>query len=184
MAQAALSVRIDTQSQAISVLSQAVSVLSQGLSVLSQSVSVTAAALSIRVDAQSQSISVLSQQVSMISQKVSVLSGLVSVFNVTGNILSAAVGATNIVLWRATLSCTVVNVHGLRVGGTSVVVNARKNGVSAHQTTDINLVSASEWTTGAAPINTAYVPGDRLEMMISVTGTPSQVAVQVDFSRP
>lgn len=69
---AALSVRVDTQSQAISVLSQA-------HSVLSQAVSVADAALSVRVDTQSQSISVLSQQVSILSQAHSVLSQAVSV---------------------------------------------------------------------------------------------------------
>ena len=61
VAEAALSARINTQSQGISVLSQQVSVLSQA-------VSVADAALSVRINTQSQGISVLSQQVSVLSQ--------------------------------------------------------------------------------------------------------------------
>src|SRR3990167_5030762 len=53
---AALSIRIDTQSQSISVLSQAVSVISQQVSALSQAHSVL-----------SQAVSVLSSQVSVVS---------------------------------------------------------------------------------------------------------------------
>lgn len=104
VADAALSVRIDTASalattannhadtvsNAVSVLSQAVSVgnaalsvridtVSQAHSVLSQAVSVADAALSVRIDTQSQSISVLSQAHSALSQSHSVLSQAVSV---------------------------------------------------------------------------------------------------------
>ena len=93
---AALSVRIDTQSQSISVLSQAVSVISQQISALSQSVSSQAAALSVRIDTQSQAISVISQQVSVLSQAVSVLSqGLSVVSNAASNALSVANAASN-----------------------------------------------------------------------------------------
>jgi hypothetical protein len=134
----ALSVRIDTQSQGVSVLSQQVSALSQSLS--SQ-----AAALSVRIDTQSQAISVISQQVSALSQSlssqaaglsvridtqsqgISVLSQQVSVMSadivsVKQNFLSAlgtrvqigvATGA------QAVAVSTLVNVSGLSVSVTA-----------------------------------------------------------------
>jgi trimeric autotransporter adhesin len=71
-ADAALSTRIDTQSQGLSVLSQQVSALSQ-------QVSAADAALSVRIDTQSQGISVLSQKVSTLSQGLSVVSNALSV---------------------------------------------------------------------------------------------------------
>lgn len=103
VADAALSVRVDIQSQAISVLSQ-------GISVVSQALSAQAAALSVRVDTQSQALSVLSQstsvkfdvlsariedlttwQISALSQAVSVLNQQVSVLSQAVSILSQSV---------------------------------------------------------------------------------------------
>jgi hypothetical protein len=71
---AALSVRIDTQSQSVSVLSQQVSVLSQLHSVLSQQVS----ALSSQVSVVSVAVTSVDTRVNTVSNLVSVLSSLVS----------------------------------------------------------------------------------------------------------
>lgn len=80
----ALSVRVDTMSQAISVLSQQVSALSQ-------SVSSQAAALSVRIDTQSQGISVISAALSVLSQAHSVLSNRVSA--------NSALAGVNALVW-------------------------------------------------------------------------------------
>ena len=83
---AALSIRIDTQSQSVSVLSQQVSVMSQLLSVRD-------AALSVRIDTQSQAISVISQKVSVLSQSISTPIGTTS-FTPTVEFGGGSVGIT------------------------------------------------------------------------------------------
>lgn len=99
-------------------------------------------------------------------------------------ILSASASAINVIIWRAPFACTVTNVRGYRVGGTGATVNARRNGSSNHLASAVSLTSADTWTDGGAVQNTAYVAGDKLEIMIvSLTGNPTQCAVQVDFTR-
>lgn len=94
-------------------------------------------------------------------------------------------GAVNIIVWRAPFACTVTAVKGYRVGGSGASVNARKNGTSNHLNTALSLTSADTWMDGGTVQNTAYATGDKLEIMIvSVSGSPTQVAVQVDFTRP
>lgn len=91
----------------------------------------------------------------------------------------------NIIIWRAPFACTVTKVWGYRVGGTGATINARLNGVSNHLASALSLTSADTWMDGGAVQNTAYVTGDKLEIMIvSVTGAPTQVAIQIDFTRP
>ena len=93
--------------------------------------------------------------------------------------------ASNIIVWRAPFACTVTAVKGYRVGGSGATVNARRNGSSNHLSSAVSLASADTWTDGGAVQNTAYSAGDKLEIMIvSVTGSPTQVAVQIDFTKP
>ena len=93
--------------------------------------------------------------------------------------------AINIIAWSARYPTTVTNVRGYRVGGTGATINARKNGTSNHLSSALSLTSADTWMDGGAVQNTAYVADDKLEMMIvTVTGSPTQVAVQVDYTRP
>lgn len=98
---------------------------------------------------------------------------------------SGLTAAVNIIVWRAPFACTVTAVKGYRVGGTGATVNARRNGSSNHLASAVSVASADAWTDGGAVQNTAYAAGDKLEIMIvTVTGSPTQVAVQVDFTRP
>ena len=98
---------------------------------------------------------------------------------------SAGVVAVNLIVWRAPYACTVTNVRGYRVGGTGATVNARLNGASNHLSSALSLTSADTWADGGAVQNAAYATGDKLEIMVvSVTGTVTQVAIQVDFTRP
>jgi hypothetical protein len=91
----------------------------------------------------------------------------------------------NIIVWRAPFACTVTAVKGYRVGGTTLTVNARKNGASNHLSSAVSVSSADTWVDGGAVQNTSYAAGDKLEIMIvTVSGSPTQIAIQVDFTKP
>jgi len=91
----------------------------------------------------------------------------------------------NVIVWRAPFPCTVTNVRAYRVGGTGATINARKNGTLNHLSSALSLTSADTWQDGGAVSNTAYVAGDKLEIMfVTLAGTPTQVAIQVDYTRP
>lgn len=98
---------------------------------------------------------------------------------------SSGVATVNLIVWRAPFACTVTAVKGYRVGGTGATINARRNGTDNHLASALSLSSADTWMDGGAVQNTAYAAGDKMEIMVvSVTGTPSQIAVQVDLTRP
>ncbi len=91
----------------------------------------------------------------------------------------------NIIVWRAPYACTVTNVRGYRVGGSSAWINARKNGTLNHLSANLSLTSVNTWMDGGAVQNTAYVVGDKMEIMITApVGSPTEVAVQIDLSVP
>jgi len=101
-----------------------------------------------------------------------------------GGAFISPTAAVAVMAWRAPYACTVLNVRGYRSGGTAVSVNARKNGASTHLAADLNLSSDVTWMDGGAVQNATYAAGDTLELLLqSVTGTPAQVVVQVDFRR-
>jgi hypothetical protein len=101
-----------------------------------------------------------------------------------GTILDPAATARNIICWRAPFNCTVTNVRGYRVGGSAASINARRNGSSTHLSSNLSLATPDVWADGGAVQNTAYVAGDKLELMIiSTAGSPTEVAIQVDFTR-
>jgi hypothetical protein len=90
----------------------------------------------------------------------------------------------NVTTWRAPFACTVTNVRGHRIGGTGATINAQKNSASTHLASAVSLASANTWTDGGSVQNATYAAGDDIEMMVvSVTGTPTEVAIQVDFVR-
>ena len=100
-----------------------------------------------------------------------------------GTVLSPAV--QNIIVWQARFPCTVTQVRGYRVGGTGATINSRRNGASNHLSSALSLTSADTWMDGGAVQNTAYVADDKLEIMVvSVTGSPTQVSIQVNYTRP
>jgi hypothetical protein len=108
--------------------------------------------------------------------------GGIEIISRGGTVISPT-GAINVIVWRAPYACTVTNVRGYRVGGTGATINARLNGVSDHLAAALSLTSADTWMDGGAVQNTAYVAGDKLEIMVvTVAGTPTQVAVQIDFT--
>ena len=91
----------------------------------------------------------------------------------------------NVVIWRAPFACTVTALKGFAVGATGTTVNARRGGVSTHLAVDLTLGSLNAWLDGGTVQNTAYAPGDELEIMLTgIGGNPSQIAVQVEYTRP
>ena len=71
------------------------------------------------------------------------------------------------------------------VGATGSVINAQKNGSLPLLVSDLTLGSAGTWTDGGAVQNTAVSVGDKLEIMvISVSGTPTELAVEIQLTRP
>jgi len=111
---------------------------------------------------------------------------LVSTFSKGGIVVSSGITvAINVIVWRAPFAGTVTAVKGYRVGGTGATINARRNGASNHLASALSLTSADTWIDGGAVQNTAYAVGDKLEIMIvSATGSPTQIAIQVDFTKP
>jgi hypothetical protein len=100
-----------------------------------------------------------------------------------GTILNPA-AATWVNVWRAPWTCTVTAVKALRVGGTGMTINARKNGASNHLSSNLSVGSADTWTDGGAVQNTSYAAGDRLEIgVVTVTGSVTQAAILVEFVR-
>jgi len=104
-----------------------------------------------------------------------------------GTIVSSGgiTAAVNVICWQAPYACTVLAVKGYRVGGTGATVNARRNGSSNHLSSNLSITSADTWIDGGAVQNASYALGDKLEIMIvTVTASPTQVGVQVNFVRP
>ncbi|MGH2690732.1 MAG: hypothetical protein ACRDKW_18275, partial [Actinomycetota bacterium] len=105
-------------------------------------------------------------------------------FSVAVTVLDPA-GARFVMAWRTPFACTVTNVRGHVKGATGSTINARRNQASNHLAADLTLAAADTWTDGGAVQNTAYVAGDDLELGIqSVVGSPTEIALQVDFTRP
>jgi len=109
---------------------------------------------------------------------------VLSVFSRGGALVNpnGITASINVIVWYATYNCTVTNVRGYRVGGSGVSINARKNGASNHLASSVSLTSANTWTDGGAVQNASYAIGDKMEIMIvSPSGSPTQIAVQVDL---
>lgn len=93
--------------------------------------------------------------------------------------------SVNIVVWYAPFDCTVTNVLGYVDGATGSVINARRNGTLTLLVSNLTLGVADVWIDGGAVQNTAVSTGDKLEIMvISVSGTPTQIAVEIQLTRP
>lgn len=91
----------------------------------------------------------------------------------------------NVIVWDAPFNCTATNVKGYVSGATGTTVNARRNGSLTLLVSDLTLGSADTWLDGGAVQNQAFTAGDKLEIMLTgIGGSPSQVAVQINFTRP
>jgi hypothetical protein len=106
------------------------------------------------------------------------------VFTRGGTILTPT-GPVNAIVWYAPFSATVTNVLGYTDGSTGSVINARRNGTLPLLVSNLTLSAADTWMDGGAVQNTAITVGDKLEIMVvSVSGAPTEIAVEVQCTRP
>ena len=93
-------------------------------------------------------------------------------------------GAVSAVSWRAPFACTVTNVRAYLVGGTNAVINAQHNGVDL--VGDLTDSSAGSWQDAGTITGTAAMSvGDTITLeIVSVSGSPTSVTIQVEMSRP
>lgn len=109
---------------------------------------------------------------------------IVATLPTVGGVFFSPTGASTVPVWVAPFACNVTAVKGYRIGGTGATVNAQRNGASNHLAADLSLTLTNVWQDGGAVQNTAYAVGDSLGLLITgVTGTPSQVNIQVNFTR-
>lgn len=101
-----------------------------------------------------------------------------------GTILNPSV-AINVIVWYAAYACTVTHVLGYVSGATGSVINARRNGTLSLLVSNLTLGSADTWMDGGAVQNAAISIGDKLEIMvISVSGAPTEIAVEIQCTIP
>jgi len=106
-----------------------------------------------------------------------------TIFSRGGTVLTPT-SAINVVVWRAPFVATVTKVLGYTSGTTGSVVNARRNGLTL-LVSNLTLGSADTWLDGGTVQNTAFSVGDKLEiMLVSVAGSPAEIAVEVQCVRP
>jgi hypothetical protein len=87
------------------------------------------------------------------------------------------------VIWYAPFNCTVTNVKGY-ADTTGSVVTALHNGADL-LVTDLTITLAATWQDGGAVQNTPMVTGDSLAIKIaSLSGSPTQIAIEIVFTRP
>ncbi|MET7334364.1 hypothetical protein [Nonomuraea sp. NPDC005650] len=97
----------------------------------------------------------------------------------------ADIAAGSFVLWRASVPCKIKAVRAYRVGGTTAVVNATKNGASV-LTGDLATPAASTWAAGSLGALSArrMVEGDTLAAtIVSASGTPTDLVIQIDIEK-
>ena len=94
-----------------------------------------------------------------------------------------------IIVWNVPMSCSLVKLSGYRVTGSSAEVNAFRirGGVgSFHSASNLVLTTQNDWSSSLTVQNTSYVVGDTLAIVLSgsLTNSPTQIAVQLDFTTP
>jgi hypothetical protein len=101
-------------------------------------------------------------------------------FNKAAAIIDPVV--SSIIIWRASTKCTVAAIHAVRTGGSGASVNVRKNNALFVLSSDLSLATAGNWLSGSNLQNATFDPGDSLEIVIAaVSGTPTQIGIQIDF---
>jgi hypothetical protein len=104
------------------------------------------------------------------------------VFSKGGAIVSPV--ARTIVIWRAPFACTVTAVKGYQDVGTGSVVTAY-DGSTDLLSTDITISSAATWQDGGSLAKTAVSAGDSIAIkVVSVSGSPSYLVIQVELTQP
>jgi hypothetical protein len=98
---------------------------------------------------------------------------------------------TPIPIWRVPYAITVTAIYAYRVGGTAATINARRVHTSTgtnHLASDFSAPAGPPWSGSAGTIvsgSALYAAGDSMEAMFqSITGTPTLVTIQIDYTEP
>lgn len=92
--------------------------------------------------------------------------------------------AQTIVIWRAPFPCTITAVKGYQDVGTGSVVTAY-DGPTDLLHTDLTISSAATWQDGGSLAETAVSAGDSIAIrVVSVSGSPNYLAIQVELTQP
>lgn len=98
-------------------------------------------------------------------------------------IAAGITAAFDVIIWQATEACSVQFVKGVRVGGATATINARKNAALEHLSADLSLTPSGTWVQSTTIINPNYAVGDSMEIRLkSVTGNPTEVAIVVGLT--
>lgn len=96
---------------------------------------------------------------------------------------------TPLPMWRVPYAITVTAIYAYRVGGTAATINARRVHTSTgtnHLASDFSVPAGPPWSGSAGAIvsgSALYAAGDSMEAMLqSITGTPTLVTVQIDYT--
>jgi hypothetical protein len=91
----------------------------------------------------------------------------------------------NQILCQFPFACTITNLRAYQDVGTGSTVNARRNGSLKILSSDLTLISAATWLDGGAVQNQSCASGDKIEIMVTgVSGSPNQIAIQLNFTIP
>lgn len=99
---------------------------------------------------------------------------------------ATAIVPATIPVWVAPFACTLTAIKGYRVGGTGATVQAYRNTTGTTlRSAALSLTSSSTWMDGGAVQNTAFASGDSLLMaVLTVAGSPTQISVQTNYTKP
>ena len=104
------------------------------------------------------------------------------VFSKGGTILNPV--PETVVIWRAPFSCTVTAVSGYQDTGAGSVVTAC-DGSTDLLSTDITIASPATWQEGGNLAMTEVLLGDSIAIrVVSVSGSPNYLGVQVELTQP
>jgi hypothetical protein len=101
-----------------------------------------------------------------------------------GATISSPQANSDTAVWRAPFNCVATNVRGFQNPGTGTTFNARPNLTSYLLASNGTINPALTWVDGGAVQNATFAPGNTLFVSIGVVaGSPTYVAIQVDFIR-
>lgn len=107
------------------------------------------------------------------------------VFYDAGGIAGLQAADQSVIIWRAPFSCTATTFNLYRVTGSDGFANARRNGTGTLLTSSLTSSVSESWVQCTTFQTSSFSEGDKLEiMLISSSGFPTQIAVQIDFTRP
>jgi hypothetical protein len=89
-----------------------------------------------------------------------------------------------IAIWRAPFPCTITAVKGYQDTGTGSVITAY-DGSTDLLDTDLTISSAATWQDGGSLAKTTVSAGDSIAMkVVSVSGSPNYLVIQVELTQP